>query len=264
MKLNYTSLQHPVEPVERARDCATRQREPSGSTAGRCVLPLHGHLAPAAWAAAEASPGLQARLRADRAAARCRARFAATSPSCASAACSAATSPPPRPTAASTRRLSVAGALDAAANRFGWDAVLVGPGPGIIGSETRLGHGGHGRSRQRPRGARAGAADPALAAPLERRPARPPPRRQPPHPAPCSSSCSAPSTSPVPAGEAVPIAVLADACGWRHRLPRGSRSTSPATPPPALPTRTMGRELDEDPLFFAAALAAGGALRGKG
>ena len=38
--------------------------------------------------------------------------------------------------------LSVAGALDAAADSLGWDAVLAGPGPGIIGSDTRLGHGG--------------------------------------------------------------------------------------------------------------------------
>ena len=38
--------------------------------------------------------------------------------------------------------LSTVGALDAAANRLGWDAVLVGPGPGIIGSNTEFGHGG--------------------------------------------------------------------------------------------------------------------------
>ncbi len=38
--------------------------------------------------------------------------------------------------------LSVPGALDAAAHRLGWDAILAGPGPGIIGSATQLGHGG--------------------------------------------------------------------------------------------------------------------------
>jgi hypothetical protein len=31
-----------------------------------------------------------------------------------------------------------------------------------------------------------------------------------------------------------------------------------------LPAKTMGRSLEEDPLFFAAALAAGAALRRKG
>src|SRR6201996_7853782 len=38
--------------------------------------------------------------------------------------------------------LSTVGALDAAASSLGWDAVLVGPGPGIIGSDTEYGHGG--------------------------------------------------------------------------------------------------------------------------
>ena len=41
---------------------------------------------------------------------------------------------------------------------------------------------------------------------------------------------------------------------------RSSRSTSTATRPSGLPTRTMGRTIDEDPLFFAAPLAAGRAL----
>src|SRR5262249_60394171 len=38
--------------------------------------------------------------------------------------------------------LSTLGALDAAIHALGWDAVLVGPGPGIIGSATEYGHGG--------------------------------------------------------------------------------------------------------------------------
>ena len=68
---------------------------------------------------------------------------------------------------------------------------------------------------------------------------------------------------PVPAGEAVPIAVLAEASGWRHRL-REVEVDLPGYAASGLPARTMGRGLDEDPLFFAAALAAGGALRSKG
>ena len=39
--------------------------------------------------------------------------------------------------------------------------------------------------------------------------------------------------------------------------PRGARRPRPATPRPGLPQRTMGRNLDEDRLFFAAPLAAG-------
>ena len=106
------------------------------------VLPLHGHLAPAAWAAAQAAPGLQGRLRADRRAARCRARSAATSPSCASAACSAATSPPRPPTAASTRRSrSPAPSTPPPRARLGRGARRPRPGHHRL-RHTELGHGG--------------------------------------------------------------------------------------------------------------------------
>ena len=54
MKLNYSSLQHPVEPVERPLEEAG-----VGASVPVLVLPLHGHLAPAAWAAAETSPGIR-------------------------------------------------------------------------------------------------------------------------------------------------------------------------------------------------------------
>ena len=143
MKLNYTSLQHPVEPVElRGARPATRgqgaRRGPvAGAGPAAARPPGAGRLGGGAGGA-----GAEGRLRADRRRRAAGLALAATSPSCASAACSAATSPPPPPTAASTRRSRVAGALDAAAHRLGWDAVLAGPGPGIIGSDTRLGHGG--------------------------------------------------------------------------------------------------------------------------
>jgi hypothetical protein len=38
--------------------------------------------------------------------------------------------------------ITVAGALDAGFTEDGWDAAIAGPGPGILGSATRLGHGG--------------------------------------------------------------------------------------------------------------------------
>ena len=38
--------------------------------------------------------------------------------------------------------ISVAGGIDAAARVLGWDACVAGPGPGILGSASRLGHGG--------------------------------------------------------------------------------------------------------------------------
>src|SRR6478609_853589 len=64
MKLNYTSLQHPVEPVELPlplMDSGGSKDEPEPREASTpvLVLPLHGHLAPAAWAAAQALQGLK-------------------------------------------------------------------------------------------------------------------------------------------------------------------------------------------------------------
>src|SRR5262245_61465193 len=51
MKLNYTSLQHPVDPVEAAGDTTP-------TALPILVIPLHGHLAPAAWAAAQRREGI--------------------------------------------------------------------------------------------------------------------------------------------------------------------------------------------------------------
>ena len=144
MKLNYTSLQHPVEPVE----LPVRLMPPGGKGAperrSRCpvlVLPLHGHLAPAAWAAAQAAPGLKVGY-VQTAAARCRARSRRDVAELRERGllCGHVTAAPAY--GGEHEALSVAGALDAAAHGLGWDAVLVGPGPGIIGSDTRLGHGG--------------------------------------------------------------------------------------------------------------------------
>jgi hypothetical protein len=57
MKLNYTSLQHPVEPVERNALSPSGGEKTLRPGFGVLVIPLHGHLAPAAWAAAQAEPG---------------------------------------------------------------------------------------------------------------------------------------------------------------------------------------------------------------
>jgi hypothetical protein len=61
----------------------------------------------------------------------------------------------------------------------------------------------------------------------------------------------------------VTTAILAEAAGWRHRLHEESVDLE-GYAASGLPAKTMGRTIEEDPLFFAAALAAGGALRGKG
>ncbi len=158
--------------------------------------------------------------------------------------------------------ISVAGALDAAANELGWDAIVAGPGPGIIGSDTRLGHGG------------IAALDTAHAALALGSPTLLSPRLSGADPRERHRPVSHHTLTvlqlllgaveiPVPANEPVPIAVLATAAGWRHHL-RETPVDLPGYAASDLPAKTMGRTLEEDPLFFAAALAAGAALRGKG
>ena len=107
----------------------------------------------------------------------------------------------------------------------------------------------------------AGAADDALAAPLLGRPARAPRRPQPPH---LHGARAA-------AGPGRGRGARRARTGDRRRPGRGARRRTCSCSAAAdlddyaaagLPARTMGRSLDEDPLFFAAPLAAGAALAG--
>ncbi len=268
MKLNYTSLQHPVDPVERPDD-------EGGRAAGTPVLviPLHGHLAPAAWAATQARPGIRAgyvqtaggslpgALSRDVAELRERELLAGH-----------VTAGPAY--GGEREAVSVVGALDAAAERLGWDAVIAGPGPGILGSATRLGHGGMAAFDTAHAALALGL--PTLLSPrLSERDPRPRHRGLSHHTAAVLELLLAPVQVPVPEVEAgewptgeggpggaaddAPLDELREACGERHDLlvqsvDLGGYAGS------GLPTRTMGRELAEDPLFFAAALASGRAL----
>ena len=72
----------------------------------------------------------------------------------------------------------------------GWDAAVVGPGPGILGSATALGHGGLVGARLRARRAGARAADVGGRADDRERPAAAPPRPLAPHAHACSTCCS--------------------------------------------------------------------------
>jgi hypothetical protein len=264
MKLNYTSLQHPVDPVEDTdRDASDTRLVPNALQRGApvLVLPLHGHLAPAAWAVAQAQPGLKVGyvqtpggalpgpLSRDVAELRERGLL-----------CGHVSAGPAY--GGEHEAVSVAGALDAAVGKLDWDAVLAGPGPGIIGSETRLGHGGMAALDTAHAALALGL--PTLLSPrLSSVDGRERHRGVSHHTLTVMSMLLGGVEVPVPAGEAVPIAILAEACGRRHTL-RESPADLRGYAASGLPARTMGRGLDEDPLFFAAALAAGAALRGKG
>jgi hypothetical protein len=249
MKLNYTSLQHPVEPVEGEKRVHSTQNS-TRRLLTAAVLPLHGHLAPAAWAAAQARPGIRVgyvqtaggalpgSLSRDVAELRDRGLL-----------CGHVTAAPAY--GGEHEALSTVGALDAAATALDWDALLVGPGPGIIGSDTEFGHGGM------------AALDSAHAALSLRLPTILSPRLSSSDPRERHRGLShhtatvlelllAPVTVAVPEGADIEV-------GDRHRLAPVAVDLD-AYVASGLPTTTMGRSIAEDPLFFAAPLAAGALL----
>lgn len=279
MKLNYTSLQHPVLPAERrcnafrlSRDRKTLHRAPV------LVIPLHGHLAPAAWAATRVAPeldvgfiqtgggALPGSLSRDVAELRERGLL-----------CGHVTAGPAY--GGEREAISVVGAIDAAVDGLGWDAVIAGPGPGIIGSETRLGSGGIAALDNAHAALALGL--PALLSP--RLSSADPRERHKPvshHTLTVLEMLLASVQIPLPSGNSAATEILSRAVAGPsrseeapvHRL-REAPADVAGYEASGLPARTMGRTIAEDPLFFAAALAsgralgesvAGNSLRGKG
>ncbi|HEY8584029.1 MAG TPA: DUF3866 family protein [Capillimicrobium sp.] len=235
MKLNYTPLQHAVHPADGDPQAARASGAPVA------VFPLHGHLPTLAWALAQAAPG--ARLgyvqtaggalpgTLSRAVAELRERGWLHAHVTAGPAYGG-----------EAEAISTAGAIAAAA-QAGCDAVACGPGPGILGSGTALGHGGL---------AALDSAHAALALGLPTllvaRMSEADPRERhlglSHHTRTVLDLLLAPVTVALPSGQAPPPQPGAHA--WRSA--DGSLEGHP------WPLRTMGRE---DPLFFAAAAAAG-------
>jgi Protein of unknown function (DUF3866) len=258
MKLNYTSLQHAIDPIEGPLDESAEKGRPGPAV---LVLPLHGHLAPAVWAAKQVEPGLTigyvqtgggalpGSLSRDAMDLRERGLLAGH-----------VTVAPAY--GGEHEALSVPGAIDAAARELGWDAAIAGPGPGIIGSETELGHGGIAALDSAHAALALGfrtVISPRLSSGDPRERHRPLSH----HTSTVLRMLLAPVEIAVPAGDPVAAATLAQAAGWRHRL-REAPADIAGYAASGLPARTMGRTIEEDPLFFAAALAAGTALRDKG
>ena len=134
MKLNYTSLQHAVHPVE-GEQLALPLTRPAG------VFGLHGQLAPLAWAVGQARPGA-------------RVGYVQTAGGALPGAMSSvvgdlrtrgllAAHVTAAPAYGGEREgISTAGAIHHGVRDDGWDVALCGPGPGILGSASALGHGG--------------------------------------------------------------------------------------------------------------------------
>jgi hypothetical protein len=257
MKLNYTSIQHPVDPVEPSfgeeeGDGADLPEPVALRAMSVLVIPLHGHLAPAAWAAAQERPGarvgfvqsgggaLPGSLSRDVVELRGRGLL-----------CGHVTAAPAY--GGEREALSVAGALAAVA-AAGWELAIVGPGPGIIGSDSRYGHGGMAALENAHAALGLGmptALSPRLSStdPRERH------RGVSHHTLIVAAMLLAPVRIPIPLGEAGIASELA-AVGAGHELVEATVDLD-AYAGSGLPARTMGRSIEEDPLFFAAPLAAG-------
>lgn len=265
IKLNYSPLQHPVDPVEAGTgeygfDQEVEGGTDVGSSAAVLVLPLHGHLAPAAFAISQTAPGLKVGFIQATGGA-LPGSFSRDVPELRRRGllCGHVTAGPCY--GGEIEAITLSGAIDAAAGQLGWDLILVGPGPGILGSATRLGHGGM---------AALDAAHTALALGLEtvlsprlsEGDPRPRHRGLSHHTATVLELLLAPVTVPVPAGEpeiASAVESIEPRAGHRHRV-QPAEVDLDAYIASGLPRRTMGRDAEDDRLFFAAPLAAGCAL----
>jgi hypothetical protein len=246
MKLNYTSLQHAVAPVE-GEELRIPLKRPAA------IFSLHGQLAPLAWALAQARPGT-------------RAGYVQTAGGALPSISGTVHELLDRglitdhvtagPAFGGAREaITTAGAIHDGLAVQGWDVALVGPGPGILGSGSALGHGGI-VALDSAHAALALGCPTVLVARMSSGDPRPRHRGLSHHTRTVLDLLLAPVTLPVPAG-GEPALEAARAAGHTiheaHPDLDGYRASG-------LPARTMGRSLEDDPLFFAAALAAGAAL----
>ena len=249
MKLNYTSLQHAVLPVE-GETLSVPLRKPAAA------FPLHGHLAPVAWAIGQARPGT-------------RVGYVQTAGGALPGAMSATVrelrargllvehvTAGPAFGGADGEAITTAGALHDGLAERGWDVALAGPGPGILGSGSALGHGGVVALDSAHAALALGCAT-VLVARMSSGDPRPRHQGLSHHTRTVLELLLAPVTLPVAFGASDPAFAAARERGHRvheaHADLAGYRASG-------LPARTMGRELEQDEPFFAAALAAGTTL----
>ena len=254
IKLNYTSLQHAVAPVEVVAAPAGTG-PPPGLPLERpvAVIALHGQLEPVAWAAAETAPGA-------------RVGFVQSAGGALPGALSRAVrelrrrgllaghlTTGPSFGGADGEAVSVAGAIHAGLTALGWQAAIVGPGPGIAGSGSPLGHGGMAALDS----VHAALSLGARAVLVPRLSSGDPRARHRPlshHSATVLDLLLRPVDVALPAEFAERPDALA-----RHRR-REVETDLDGYRGAGLGVRTMGRSIDEDELFFRAALAGGRVL----
>jgi hypothetical protein len=275
MKLNYTSLQHAVAPVE-DEQLELPLEQPVA------VLALHGQLAAVAWAFAQANPNgrlgfVQTPGGAlpgghSRTVRTLRERGLLAGHITAGAAYGG-----------EVESVTTAGALHHGLRTLGWDAAVCGPGPGIVGSSSPLGHGGI-HALDSAHTAIALGSPALVVARMSSADQRPRHRGISHHTLTVLDLLLEPVTVALPAGIRSPVgADLRARLGSfgssakrvkpqmelevdrPARMARHDWRRAPVDMPAylasGLPAETMGRVLTEDPLFFGAALAGGTVLR---
>jgi len=248
MKLNYTSLQHAVLPVEEAD--ADGAPPPVQLPLGRpvAVIGLHGQLAPLAWAFAAATGGagrlgyVQTAGGALPGGHSCVVRDLRDDGHLAGHLAAG-----PAFGGADGDSITTAAALHHGLTELRWDAAVCGPGPGILGSGSALGHGGM-QALDTLHTALALGCEALFVARMSSSDLRARHHGLSHHTRTVLDLLLAPVVVALPEGQA-PGDERHD---WRVR-PADLAGYLDS----GLPTRSMGRE---DPLFFSAALAAGGAL----
>ena len=262
MKLNYTSLQHAVLPVEEGDAEATPVAPQLPLKGAVAVLALHGQLAPLAWAYGQAGGAagrggggesgvceqprrlgyIQTAGGALPGGHSCVVRELLQDGLLAGHLTAGAAFG-----GADGDAITTAAALHHGLTELGWDAAVAGPGPGILGSGSALGHGGL-QALDSAHTALALGCPTLLVARMSSTDLRARHRGLSHHTRTVLDLLLAPVRVAIPAGE--------EPVDERHRW-RALGTDLAGYAASGLPTRSMGRE---DPLFFAAALAAGTAL----
>jgi len=274
MKLNYTSLQHAVAPVEEDRLELPLQRPVA-------VLALHGQLAAVAWAFSQGAPS--ARLGyVQTAGGALPAGHSRTVRALRGQGMLAGHLSAGAAFGGEGEAMTTAGALHHGLRSLGWDAAVVGPGPGIVGSSSALGHGGMSALDSAHVSLALGCPT-LLVARMSTSDDRERHRGISHHTLTVLDLLLEPVTVALPAGMRSPVgadlraglgAVFAGGAGARPALAldverpvritrhdwRRAAVDLPAYAASGLSSETMGRGLAQDPLFFGAALAGGTAL----
>jgi hypothetical protein len=247
MKLNYTSLQHAVAPVEEGDPSATPAMPVLPLARPVAVLALHGQLAPLAWAFGRVAPGARLGYVQTAGGALPGGHSCVVRELRDSGLLAGHLTAGPAFGGADGDAITTAAALHHGLAVLGWDAAVAGPGPGILGSGSALGHGGL-QALDSAHTALALGCPTLLVPRMSSTDLRARHRGLSHHTRTVLELVLAPVFVAIPDGES-PADGRHD---WRA-LPVDLDGYASS----GLPTRSMGRE---DPLFFAAALAGGGAL----